>query len=190
MNQRVLMTSGRLACPSRKQRHITEGRKQLRAIRKKWQKAEGEKREALNDVSIELRKNLLQLRRAEADCRKQREKQRQRKAFFNPFRFTANLLGNPKSGRLMCSKEEVEASVSEAHGNPNREVPLGDCPFQVPLQEPHTPFDMSDFTLDKVKAVVRKAWAGSTPGPSGTTYKIYKNCPRLLKKLAKLLRTL
>lgn len=35
----------------------------------------------------------------------------------------------------MCSKEEVE-------------VPLGDCPFQVPLQEPHTLFDMSDFTLD------------------------------------------
>lgn len=67
---------------------------------------------------------------------------------------------------------------------------MEDCPFQVPLQEPHTPFDMSDFTLDEVKAVVRKAQAGSTPGPSGTTYKIYKNCPHLLKRLAKLLRTL
>lgn len=46
----------------------------------------------------------------------------------------------------MCSKEVVEASVAEAHGDPNREVPLGDCPFQV--QEPNTPFNMSDFTLE------------------------------------------
>lgn len=61
-------------------------------------------------------------------------------AFFNPFRFTANLLGNPKSGKLLCSKEVVEASVAEVHSDPNREVSLGDCPFQVPLQEPRTPF--------------------------------------------------
>lgn len=48
----------------------------------------------------------------------------------------------------MCSKEVVEASQAEVHIDPNREVSLGDCPFQVPLQEPRTPFNMSDFTLE------------------------------------------
>lgn len=49
---------------------------------------------------------------------------------------------------------------------------------------------MADFTMDEVRAVVTKARAGSAPGPSGTTYKIYKCCPLLLKRLSKLLRTL
>lgn len=44
--------------------------------------------------------------------------------------------------------------------------------------------------MDEVWAVVVKAQARSAPGPSGTTYKIYKNCPQLLKRLSKLSRTL
>ncbi len=49
---------------------------------------------------------------------------------------------------------------------------------------------MADFTMDEVRAVVTKARARSVPGPSGATYKIYKGCPLLLKRLSKLLRTL
>ena len=51
-------------------------------------------------------------------------------------------------------------------------------------------FDQSDVKFHEVAEVVRKARTASTPGPSGTTYKIYKNCPKLLKRLLKLLRTL
>ena len=57
----------------------------------------------------------------------------------------------------MCSKEEVEDSVAAVHGDPIRDVPLGDCHFQLPTPEPHTPFCMADFTLDEVRAVVEKA---------------------------------
>ena len=49
---------------------------------------------------------------------------------------------------------------------------------------------MADFTMDEVRAVVTKALEASAPGPSGTTYMIYKCCPLLLKKLSKLLQTL
>lgn len=90
----------------------------------------------------------------------------------------------------MCSREEVEASIEESHSDLGSELPLNDCPFQVPKESPSIPFNMSDFTLKEVKTVVNRARAGSAPGPSGTMYKIYKNCPLLLARLAKLLKTL
>lgn len=177
--------------PSRRQRQITELRKQLRTLKKRWRKADNEEKAALNELSSELRRTLIHLRKTETSRRKQSEKRRQRKAFFNnPFQFTADILGKPKSGRLTCSKEEVELSVAAAHSDPSREIPLDDCPFYLSILKPHTPFNMTDFTLDEVRTVVEKARAGSAPGPSGTTYKIYKNCPSLLKRLAKLIRTL
>ena len=138
-----------------------------------------------------MRKRLIQLRRAETAREKQKGKRRKRKAFFSsPFKFTADLLGKPKDGTLSCSKEEMENSVAAAHGDSYQGIPLGECPFQLPNLSPHTPFNKADFTMDEVRAVVTKARAASAPGPSGTTYMIYKCCPLLLKRLSKLLRTL
>ena len=54
---------------------------------------------------------------------------------------------------------------------------MGECPFQLPTLSSHTPFNMADFTMDEVRAVVTKTRAASAPRPSGTTYKIYKCCP-------------
>lgn len=179
------------AGPSRRQRQIIETRGELKSLKKRWKTASDMERTAINHIQTELRSNLIRLRRAEAARRKQREKKRKRKAFFNnPFQFTAELLGKPKSGKLNCSKEEVEDSVAAVHSDPARNIPLGECPYRLPKSKPNIPFNTSDFTVDEVRAVVGKARAGSAPGPSGTSYKIYKNCPRLVKRLAKLLRTL
>lgn len=177
--------------PSRRQRQIKELRGKLQTLKKRWREASGDEREALDEISTETRKRLIQLRRAETAREKQKEKRRKRKAFFNnPFQFTADLLGKPKGGTLSCSKKEMENSVAAAHGNSSRGIPLGECPFQLPTLSPHTPFNMADFTMDEVRAVVTKARAASAAGPSGTTYKIYKCCPLLLKRLLKLLSTL
>lgn len=179
------------AGPSRRQRQIRELRGDLQRLKKRWREANDEERAALDEISSETRKRLTQLRRAETAREKQKEKHRKRKAFFsNPFQFTADLLGKPKGGTLSCTKEEIEISVAAAHGDSSRCIPLGECPFQLPSPTPATPFNMADFTMDEVRAVVTKARAASAPGPSGTTYKIYKCCPLLLKRLSKLLRTL
>lgn len=179
------------AGPSRRQRQIKELRGNLQTLKKRWREASDEERAALDEISSETRKRLIQLRRAETAREKQKEKHRKRKAFFkNPFQFTADLLGKPKGGTLSCTKEEIESSVAAAHGDPSRGIPLGECPFQLPSPTPATPFNMADFTMDEVRAVVTRARAASAPGPSGTTYKIYKCCPLLLKRLSKLLRTL
>lgn len=80
-------------------------------LTKRWQKADDEEKAALNQLSSELRKNLLQLCRMETILKKQRQNRRQRKAFFNsPF--------------------------LPAHGNTSRDIPLGDCPFQLPTLKP------------------------------------------------------
>ena len=42
--------------------------------------------------------------------------------------------------------------------------------------EPGVPFDLSEPKMSEVKAVVRKAWAASAPGPSGVPYKVFKHC--------------
>ena len=76
------------------------------------------------------------------------------------------------------------------HCDPGGQVPLGDFPFRISIPDPSSPFNMSELKFDEVSAVVRRARAGSAPGPSGTTYRIYKNCPKLLRRLSKLLRTL
>jgi hypothetical protein len=48
---------------------------------------------------------------------------------------------------------------------------------------------MSELQLKDDREVVRKAKASSTSGPSGTSYKVYKNCPKLLLRLWKLFKS-
>ncbi|KAJ3585686.1 hypothetical protein NHX12_014405 [Muraenolepis orangiensis] len=47
---------------------------------------------------------------------------------------------------------------------------------------------MSELQLKEVREVVCKARASSAPGPSGTSYKVYKYCPKLLLRLWYILR--
>ncbi|KAJ3614742.1 hypothetical protein NHX12_018312 [Muraenolepis orangiensis] len=47
---------------------------------------------------------------------------------------------------------------------------------------------MSELQLKEVREVVHKARASSAPGPSGTSYKVYKYCPKLLLCLWYILR--
>lgn len=56
---------------------------------------------------------------------------------------------------MLCSKEDVEDSVAAAHSDPSRDIPLEDC--HLPTLKPHNPFNMTDFTLDDVRTVVKKA---------------------------------
>lgn len=50
--------------------------------------------------------------------------------------------------------------------------------------------NISEPTLKAVKEAVRAARASSTPGPSGVPYKVYKQCPKLLVRLWKILKVI
>ena len=99
----------------------------------------------------------------------------------------SKLLGKPKSGDLNCPISEVEASICIAHSDPERQVPLGDKPIKVDAKEPSIPFNLNPFKFSEIERIVQKARSGSAPGPSGLSYVVYKRCPRLIRRLWKLI---
>ena len=108
----------------------------------------------------------------------------------NPFQFTSHLLGSKGSGTLTAGKEEVEQHLKDMHSDPRRDEDLGDNDKLIQPDEPKYPFDGAEPKLREVNDVIRKARAGSSPGPNGIPYKVYKNCPRLTKRLWKHLRVI
>ncbi|XP_035691401.1 uncharacterized protein LOC118426238 [Branchiostoma floridae] len=99
------------------------------------------------------------------------------------------MLGAKTSGKLTASVEEVEIHLRATHGDQHRDSPIEDIEG---MEEPAPvyPMDCSEIKLSEVKEVVQKARAGSAPGPSGITYKVYKKCPKLVRRLWKLLKVL
>ena len=152
--------------PSRRQVEITNLRRELRQLRNQWKHSPESEKIALKVLRDETRKKLLSLKRAENLKKRNKAKQRTRKSFFDsPFRFVSNMLGKPKSGNLKCPIEEVQKSIADAHSDPMRDEPLGDCPIQTVLPEPSIPFDIGPFRFEEVHNIVKKARAGSAPGP-------------------------
>ena len=63
--------------------------------------------------------------------------------------------------------------------------PLRDLPKP---KDPTVIFYDSRIKLEEVRDIVHKACAGSAPSLNGLSYKLYKNCPRVLRKLTVLLQ--
>ncbi|KAJ8011884.1 hypothetical protein DPEC_G00062920 [Dallia pectoralis] len=104
--------------------------------------------------------------------------------------FTKDLLGQKRSGQLACSQEEIEHHLKETYSDPLREQELGECSTLINPPGPSVQFNMAEQQLNEVRVVARKARASSAPGPSSTSYKVYKNCPKLLLRLWRILRVI
>lgn len=91
-------------------------------MKKRYKEAREEERAPLVELRLMLRKRLLILRRAEQHRRRRRESARKRSAFINnPFSFIKELLGQKRSGRLACSKEEVDQHLHDTFSDPTRD---------------------------------------------------------------------
>ena len=176
--------------PSRRQREIGNIRRDLRLLRRRWRESVEEERDGLTQLRSDLRSRLQTLQRAERQRKVAGERTKARTAFFtDPFKFVGDLLGRPKSGELQCSPEEMNESIRTAHSDPLKDTPLEEISL-TPAPLPEKPFDMSEISFEEVKNIIRKARASSAPGPSGVTYAVYKRCPRLQKRLWRLLRVI
>ncbi|KAL7849977.1 hypothetical protein SRHO_G00193260 [Serrasalmus rhombeus] len=87
-------------------------------------------------------------------------------------------------GRMALEEEQIDQHLTQTYSNPRRELELGECSILI---DPHEP-EVSELQLKEVREVIHKARARSAPGPSGTSYKVYKNCPKLLLCLWKILQ--
>ncbi|XP_060938981.1 uncharacterized protein LOC133018922 [Limanda limanda] len=164
-------------------------RQEMKALKSQYKAAGQEDRIGLAQLMCILRKNIRVLRRAEWHRRRRCERARKRAAFIaNPFKFTKDLLGQKRSGKLASSQEDIDQHLKQTYSDPVREQELGECNNLIEPPEPEVQFDMSELQLKEVREVVCKARASSAPGPSGTSYKVYKNCPKLLLRLWRILR--
>ena len=181
--------------PSRRQKKISEIRKQLRSLRRRWKEAKEsnceEQMTALKELRDGERDRLKSLRKAEQSAKKRKTKERARSAFLkNPYGFAKKTLGENRSGEMECTREELENHLRQTHSDPMRDEELEILP-ELDLPPPPTfAFDESDIKWKEVSDTVRKSRSKSAPGPSGIPYLVSKRCPALLRRLWKLLKVL
>ncbi|XP_021365777.1 uncharacterized protein LOC110458420 [Mizuhopecten yessoensis] len=175
--------------PNRRQDNIQRLRRELKAVTRQYRRASDIERIGLHQLRDDIRENLARLRKAEQVKKARKDRARKRESFIkDPYSFTKTLLGGERSGRLDSSTADIEQHLRETHGDEDRGIPLGNCPRIEAEEPPEFPLDTKEPTWKEIQDVVKKARTGSAPGPSGIPYKVYKKCPRLLRRLWQLLR--
>ena len=160
-------------------------------LRKTFKTANPEGKKGLKDLRDEHRKEISSLRKAEQIRKRKRNTARKRAAFIaNPYQFSKKLFENERSGCLSTSMQDIEKHLESVHADPLRNEPLRDCQRILPVDTPETPFDSREPTFTEIKEVVKKSRSCSAPGPNGIPYKVYKQCPSLLRKLWQLLKVI
>ena len=176
---------------NRREEKIRGLKQELKGLKKQYRSATVDQRPALAGLRDILRKKLKTLRRAECHRRRRKERARKRAAFISdPFGFARRLLGDKRSGRLECSKTEVDTFLRNTVSDPQRDVDLDENSRILKLKAPEFDFDMKAPTWLEIKNIVFAARSASSPGPSGVPYSVYKRCPGLLHRLWKIIVTI
>ena len=176
---------------NRRSTKIHQLRKELRTLKNQFKRASEEDKQALEELRNILRKKLKTLRRAEWHRRRGRERAKKRTAFIaNPFRFSKQLLGDKRSGRLQCPREDVNRFLQNTMSDPLRGQDLGPNRALISPAPPTAEFKLTEPSLKEVEEVIKAARSASSPGPSGVPYLVYKRCPKLLRHLWKALKVI
>lgn len=132
---------------------------------------------------------MLALCRAEWHRRQAKERAKRRAAFLaKPFGFTKQLLGEKRSGHLTCSKEKVDIYLHDTSSDAAREEDLGECRAAINPPAPTTELNTKVPSWREVQTVDKAARNNLAPGPNGVPYMVYKRCPKLLRRLCKILQ--
>ncbi|KAJ8376434.1 hypothetical protein SKAU_G00070140 [Synaphobranchus kaupii] len=93
--------------------------------------------------------------------------------------------------RWLCDQERKDQAKASLVAECRKHVlEQEQQPGYVPKPtEPSALFDTSPPKLSEIRQVIQQARSASAPGPNGIPYKLYKNCPRVLKLLWTLMRT-
>ena len=170
--------------PNRRENDIRQLRSDIKRLRKRFRTSLEEEKPAIAELTAVNREKLRSLRRAENHRRNRRERRRKRARFTsNPFRYVSKMLGDKRSGNLDKPKEEVEEYLRLTHSDPNRNDDLEENDTVMRPSDPSTPFDDSLLKFKEFQVALKKARVASSPGPNGIPYRVYKNCPKLQRRL-------
>ena len=85
-------------------------RQEMKVLKSQFKAAGQEERTGLAQLMCILRKNIRVLRRSKWHWRRRRERARKHAAFIaNPFKFTKDLLGQKRSGKLASSQKDMSS---------------------------------------------------------------------------------
>ncbi|XP_012945030.1 protein PRRC2C-like [Aplysia californica] len=122
---------------SRRQRVLAQLRKQKRDLQKQKKYAPPEEIEGLRILFEDLKKKSRDLQRHERRCTRRKERKREREQFLkNPYEAAKKLFTEARSGKLECTKEELDAYVKQTYSDSRREEPL---PYMRGLKRPAAP---------------------------------------------------
>ena len=176
---------------SRRERAMKKLRKEKNDMRKRWRQADPTEKEGLSVLYEQLKKKSRNMQRNIRRSERRKESKRTREQFLkNPYEVTKKMFTESKSGKLKCSKEELDQHIRDTYSDPQREEPL---PPIEGLKHPTAPgvkFQLGDFKEKELDNFVRKTRAKSAAGGDGVSYKVYKYCDRLRHKLYLLLKEL
>ncbi|XP_035826308.1 uncharacterized protein LOC106012167 [Aplysia californica] len=176
---------------SRRQRVLAQLRKQKRDLQKQKKYAPPEEIEGLRILFEDLKKKSRDLQRHERRCTRRKERKREREQFLkNPYEAAKKLFTEARSGKLECTKEELDAYVKQTYSDSRREEPL---PYMRGLKRPAAPvvkYYLGPIREKEVDEFVKKARAKSAPGGDGVSYKVFKYCDTLRHTLFEMLRGL
>lgn len=84
--------------------------------------------------------------------------------------------------------QHLNQHLSDTYSRSRRDEELAPCREVITPPEPSILFNSKEPTLAEVRNTVRTAQTSSAPGPIGVLYKVSKHCPRLLRRLWRLIR--
>ena len=176
---------------SRRERKMKQLRKEKAELRKRWIGASQDQKDGLAALYEDLKKKCRETQRNIRRNERRKESKRTREQFLkNPYAAAKKLFTESKSGRLKCSKMELDNHIRNTYSDPLRDEPL---PPMKGLKHPSSPgvkFQLGRLKEKELDDFVRKSRAKSAPGGDGVSYKVYKYCDRLRHKLFLLLKEL
>ncbi|XP_052281250.1 uncharacterized protein LOC127878762 [Dreissena polymorpha] len=174
---------------NRRQIKIEKLRKDLRNLGNQYRQASELEKMGLQKLRDHTRRRLQDLRKSERIRKARREKARQRSRFLSyPYGLSKETLEEKKAGQLNGSKEEVEEHLKNTISDQARHMQMEGHERIAPVPMPIVAFTEGEPTLKEVQDIIKKARSKSAPGPNGIPYKVYKSCPKLLRRLWKLLK--
>ena len=177
--------------PSRRQKCMSNLRKEIKKLDKAVTSAPEEEKEGIRELQKEKLRDLRMKKRAE-NVRKNRQKFKKNCSEFlsQPYDFSRKLINPKPKGQLKSTKEEVESYLQKVHSNPKREE-AQDIPEEMwKHKEPETAFNNKPPTYAEFTKKLRRTRTKSAPGPNGVPYRVYKRCPEVAKLLYQYLRSM
>lgn len=175
--------------PSKEEHRAKKFREEKKALRKQWRRASSAEKESLRPLWEDVKKRHADFRKAQRQRQRRRAAERARTQFYrNPHKFVRSVLEDGKSGELQVSRLELEGHLRRMYSDPRRNDEVEAIEGLVRPTRPGVAFNDGELRFSEVQAVVRKARAASSPGQNGLSYKLFKYCPGVLKKLWRLMR--